>query len=157
VTTRLAVEADVPVIIGLIRALADYEKEPPSSVQLTEELLHDALFGSDPSIGCHVVDVDGTVVGFACWHRTYSTWTGVPGLWLEDLFVLPSVRGCGHGKALLAALAQHVVSRGWKRVEWAVLDWNTPAQGFYRSLGAGPVEGWERYRLDGDALSLLGS
>ncbi len=153
---RSATPADVPVLVELVRALADYEQEL-EAVETSEELLHAALFGPDPAAGCLVALSGDDVVGFACWYPTYSTWTGVPGLWLEDLFVRPSARGGGHGKALLTALAALAVERGWKRVEWAVLDWNTPAQGFYRSLGAGPVEGWERYRLDGDALRELGS
>jgi len=151
---RLATPADVPALVGLVHALATYEREP-DAVELTDDGLHEALFGDDATAGCHVCDT-GKVVGFALWFRTFSTWTGRPGLWLEDLFVLPGARDAGHGRALLTALAEHCVEQGWRRMEWAVLDWNEPAQGFYASLGAGPVDGWSRWRLDGAGLFALG-
>jgi GNAT superfamily N-acetyltransferase len=97
----------------------------------------------------------GAVVGFALWYVTFSTWKGRPGLWLEDLFVRPSARGAGHGKALLQALAAVCVERGYPRFEWWVLDWNEPAIGFYRSLGAVPQDAWTTFRVDGEALGEL--
>ena len=151
---RAAEPSDVPVIRALVQELADYEKEP-DAVEATEADLHAALFGADPVASCHVAEADGEVVGFALWYRTFSTWTGRPGLWLEDLFVRPSARGTGLGKALLVTLAQVCADRGWTRFEWWVLDWNEPAQGFYRSLGARPEDEWTVWRVDGEALARL--
>jgi GNAT superfamily N-acetyltransferase len=151
---RAAVPADVPVVLELVRELAAYEREP-DAVVATEDDLHAALFGPDPSAGCQVAERDGRVVGFALWYRSFSTWQGKPGLWLEDLFVRPEARGSGLGRDLLRALAQVCVDRGWTRFEWWVLDWNTPAQGFYRSLGARPEDDWTVWRVDGDALAQL--
>jgi GNAT superfamily N-acetyltransferase len=151
---RSAEPHDVPVLLELVRALAVYEREP-DAVVATEADLHDALFGPDPSAGCQVAVVDGTAVGFALWYRTFSTWMGKPGLWLEDLFVRPEHRGSGLGKELLVSLARICVERGWSRFEWWVLDWNEPAQGFYRSLGARPEDEWTVWRVDGDRLRRL--
>jgi GNAT superfamily N-acetyltransferase len=151
---REAEPSDVPVLLALVRDLAAYEREP-DAVVATEADLHAALFGPDPSAGCHVVEVDGAVVGFALWYRTFSTWLGKPGLWLEDLFVRPEHRGSGLGRALLVHLAGLCVERGWSRFEWWVLDWNESAQGFYRSLGARPEDEWTVWRVDGAALESL--
>lgn len=151
---REAVPTDIPVIRQLVQELADYEKEP-DAVHATEADLHAALFGADPVASCHVAELDGEVVGFALWYRTFSTWTGRPGLWLEDLFVRPAARGTGLGKALLQQLAAVCVERGWTRFEWWVLDWNAPAIGFYRSLGAVPQDEWTTFRVDGEALRRL--
>jgi GNAT superfamily N-acetyltransferase len=151
---RAATPTDVPAILELIHALAVYEREP-DAVRATEADLHEALFGADPSAGCQVAEADGEVVGFALWYRTFSTWQGKPGLWLEDLFVQPDHRGSGLGRDLLVSLAQICVERGWTRFEWWVLDWNEPAQGFYRSLGARPEDEWTVWRVDGDALTRL--
>ncbi|MGZ6792321.1 MAG: N-acetyltransferase family protein [Mycobacteriales bacterium] len=151
---RLAVPGDVPVLLQLVRELAVYEREP-DAVLATEADLHAALFGPDPSASCHVAESAGEVVGFALWYRTFSSWQGKPGLWLEDLFVRPEARGTGLGKALLVELARTAVDRGWTRFEWWVLDWNAPAQGFYRSLGARPEDEWTVWRVDGDALTAL--
>jgi len=151
---RAAVAPDVPTLLELVKELAAYEKEP-DAVLATEKDLHDALFGPDPSAGCHVAEVDGAVVGFALWYRTFSTWQGKPGLWLEDLYVRPEARGTGLGKALLVELARTAVQRGWTRFEWWVLDWNVDAQGFYRSLGARPEDDWTVWRVDGEALPAL--
>ena len=151
---RKAEPADVPVIGQLIRELAAYEKEPDAAKATDADLVM-ALFGDDPVAGCHVAEHGGEVVGFALWYRTFSTWTGKPGLWLEDLFVRPEARGTGLGKALLVELAKVCVDRGWTRFEWWVLDWNTPAQGFYRSLGAEPEEDWTVWRVQGDELRAL--
>jgi GNAT superfamily N-acetyltransferase len=152
---RPAVPADVPVVLELVRELAVYEREP-DAVEATEELLREALFGEQPAASCHVaLGADGEVVGFALWYVTFSTWRGRPGLWLEDLFVRPVSRGRGLGKALLQELAAVCVERGYPRFEWWVLDWNEPAIGFYRSLGAVPQDAWTVFRVDGEALVRL--
>ena len=151
---RPATAYDVPVVLQLVRELAAYEREP-DAVEATETMLHDALFGPAPAAWALVAEHDGEVVGFALWFPTFSTWTGRPGLWLEDLFVRPQARGTGLGKALLVELAGLCTARGWTRFEWWVLDWNTPAQGFYRSLGALPQDDWTTWRVDGDALLRL--
>lgn len=152
---RTAVAADVPVILELVRELAVYEREP-DAVEATEEMLSLALFGPHPAASCHVaVGSDGEVVGFALWYVTFSTWKGLPGLWLEDLYVRPSARGRGLGKALLRTLAAVCVERGYPRFEWWVLDWNEPSIGFYRSLGAVPQDEWTVFRVDGEALVQL--
>lgn len=153
-SVRPAVIDDVPVLLELVRELAVYEREP-DAVEATAAMLADALFGDSPVASCHVAEVDGDVVGFALWYVTFSTWTGRPGLWLEDLFVRPTARGTGLGKALLQQLARVCVARGWTRFEWWVLDWNAPAIGFYRSLGAEPQDDWTTFRVDGAALERL--
>jgi GNAT superfamily N-acetyltransferase len=152
---RPAEPADVPVLLELVHELAVYEREP-DAVEATEDMLAAALFGRHPVASCSVaLDGDGTVVGFALWYVTFSTWKGLPGLWLEDLFVRPAARGSGLGKALLQELARTCVARGYARFEWWVLDWNAPAIGFYRSLGAVPQQEWTTFRVDGDALQAL--
>lgn len=147
---------DVPVILTLIRELAIYEREP-DAVVATEDDLRTALFGPDPAVFAHVAEEDGTVVGYALWFLTYSTWLGRHGIHLEDLYVTPAARGRGHGKALLTELAAIAVERGYGRVEWSVLDWNRPAIDFYESLGAEPMSDWTTYRLTADALTKLGT
>jgi GNAT superfamily N-acetyltransferase len=151
---RAAQPADVPDVLALVKELATYEREP-DAVVATEADFRTALFGDDPAAGCHVVEHEGEVVGFALWYRTFSTWQGKPGLWLEDLFVRPEHRGSGFGRQLLVSLAALCVERGWTRFEWWVLDWNEPAQGFYRSLGARPEDEWTVWRVDGAALQAL--
>ena len=151
---RPATAYDVPVVLQLIRELAVYEREP-DAVEASESMLHAALFGTEPAARCHVALAGGAVVGFALWYPTFSTWTGRGGLWLEDLFVRPGARGSGLGKALLVELAGICTANGWTRFEWWVLDWNTPAHGFYRSLGALPQDDWTVWRVDGDALPTL--
>ena len=121
----------------LVHELAEYEKAP-EECHLTDEQLHDALFGDDPVAHALVAERAGTVVGVAIWFRTFSTWEGVAGMHLEDLYVRPEHRGGGHGARLLAALARICDERGWARLEWNVLDWNAPAIGFYERLGASP-------------------
>jgi GNAT superfamily N-acetyltransferase len=148
---RPARPEDVPAILGLIRELATYERSP-ESVVATEEGLRSALFGPSPAVFCHVAESEGEVVGMALWFLNFSTWLGRHGLYLEDLYVRPSHRGTGLGKALLTTLTEIARERGYGRVEWVVLDWNAPAHDFYRSLGAKPVEGWHVWRLTGDAL-----
>ena len=151
---RPAVPADVPVLLALVHELAVYEREP-DAVETTEEMLHAALFGPAPVASCHVAQLDGAVVGMALWYVTVSTWKGVPGLWLEDLFVRDSARGTGLGRQLLQTLAAVCLERGYARFEWWVLDWNAPALGFYASLGAVPQDEWTVHRVDGDALREL--
>lgn len=151
---RLATVDDVPVVVSLVRELATYEREP-EAVVATEEMFRAALFGDAPKVFCLVAEDAGEVVGFAVWFFTFSTWLGRHGVYLEDLFVRPEARGGGHGRALLTELARIAVAEGCGRVEWAVLDWNAPAQGFYRSLGAEPMDEWTVWRLTGDALHSL--
>jgi GNAT superfamily N-acetyltransferase len=141
-------------ILAAIRALAVYEREPDAVVN-TESALTATLFCDDPKAFAHVVERDGAVVGIALWFLTYSTWTGKHGIWLEDLHVDESMRGRGYGRALIVALAQECVEREYTRLEWTVLDWNTPAIGFYRSIGAVPMDEWTTQRLSGRQLSDL--
>ncbi|PRY02060.1 GNAT family N-acetyltransferase [Allonocardiopsis opalescens] len=147
---------DVPVILRLVRDLAEYEKAL-HEVRATADDLHRSLFGPSPAVFAHVADDgDGAgVVGFALWYVTYSTWTGRHGLYLEDLYVRPEARGRGHGRALMAELAGVCVERGYARMEWSVLDWNAPAIAFYRSIGARPMDEWTVQRVDGDELRRL--
>ncbi|TWS21502.1 GNAT family N-acetyltransferase [Tsukamurella asaccharolytica] len=156
---RPAVPADVPEILAMIAELAAYEEEPDSAVA-TARQLHDALFGAAPAVFARIATEPGpdgadTVVGMAVYFRTFSTWTGTHGIWLEDLYVRPGARGGGHGKKLLAALAQECRDNGYARLEWTVLDWNAPAIGLYRSIGAVPMDEWTTQRLTGDALAAL--
>lgn len=149
---REARRDDVPTILQLIHDLAVYEKEP-DAVRNTVEGLEEALFGSSPSIFAHVAEDDGGIQGFALWFLNYSTWEGVHGIYLEDLYVRPEARGAGHGKALLRTLAGIAAERGYARVEWSVLNWNEPSITFYRSLGALPQEEWTTFRLTGARLA----
>ncbi|MDX2560280.1 GNAT family N-acetyltransferase [Streptomyces sp. TX20-6-3] len=153
---RTATPADVPVIHALVRDLAEYEKAL-DEVRTTPEQLQEALFGERPAAFAHVAETeDGEVVGFAIWFLNFSTWRGVHGIYLEDLYVRPEVRGGGHGKALLTELARICVERGYERLEWSVLNWNKPSIDFYESLGARPQDEWTVYRLTDGALAELG-
>jgi GNAT superfamily N-acetyltransferase len=151
---RVATVDDAPDILRLVRELATYEREP-DSVANTTELVERWLFGDDAVASALVAELDGRVVGVAVWYRSYSTWTGVPGIYLEDLFVEPGHRGHGFGKAFLVALAQIALDRGYQRFEWVVLDWNTPAIEFYDALGGRPMQEWKTYRVEGDRLAAL--
>ena len=155
---RPAVPSDVPSIHAMVRELAEYE-QAPDEAEATAEQLHAALFGPHPAAFAHIAedDTNGSVVGFALWFLNFSTWKGVHGLYLEDLYVRPEARGGGHGKALLTTLARICVERGYGRMEWSVLDWNEPSIGFYKSLGAVPMDGWTVFRLTGETLAALGS
>lgn len=153
---RRVAESDVDAVVGLVYELADYERAP-DECHLTAEQLHAALFGDAPALFGHVAEVDGEVVGCALWFLNFSTWRGVHGIYLEDLYVRPDQRGSGLGKALLVELAEECVRRGYDRFEWSVLDWNQPAIDFYRSIGAVPMDEWTVYRLDGEALGALGA
>jgi GNAT superfamily N-acetyltransferase len=148
---RLATAADVPTICALIRALAEYERLT-DQVSLDEERLREHLFGPRPFAEVLLAEEAGQVVGFALFFHNYSTFLGKPGIYLEDLFVKPTHRSQGHGKALLQAVARLAVDRNCGRLEWTVLNWNEPAIRFYRSLGALPLDEWSIYRLTGDAL-----
>lgn len=153
---RPATPADVPAMVRLVHALAEYEREPEACV-LTQETLHERLFGEHPALFAHVAQLGDDVVGTAIWFLNFSTWDGVHGIHLEDLFVDPEHRGSGLGKALLTRLAQVCVERGYSRLQWQVLDWNTPSIEFYRSLDAVDLQDWRTYRLTGEALQVLGS
>lgn len=154
VSIRLAAPADVPRIVALVVQLAVYEREP-DAVALTPALLHEALFGVDPVAHCHVATAGDEVVGIALWFRNFSTWVGRPGIYLEDLFVVPEHRRSGFGRALIEALAEHAVARGYGRLEWSVLDWNAPSIAFYRSLGAVTRDGWSVLQLVGEPMAEL--
>ncbi|MFD3812108.1 GNAT family N-acetyltransferase [Rhodococcus sp. NPDC058639] len=148
---------DVEAVTDLIYDLAEYEKARHECTVTTEQI-RSALFDPEPSVFGHVAEEkDGTVVGVALWFRNFSTWDGVHGVYLEDLYVRPEHRGAGHGRALLAALAHECVERGYTRLSWSVLNWNEPSIGFYRSLGAVPQDEWTTFRLSGDALRELGA
>ncbi len=154
VAIRPATAADVPRILELIRELAAYERSL-DQVTATEEGLRAALFAAQPAVFGHVAVADDDVVGFALWFVNFSTWLGSHGIYLEDLYVTPAMRGSGIGTALLAELAAICVRRGYGRLEWWVLDWNAPAIGFYRSIGAEPMSEWTVQRLAGKSLDDL--
>lgn len=139
----------------LVHALAEYERLA-HECEMTPEQLHAALFGPEPALFGHVAEIDGEVVGFTLWFLSFSTFRGTHGIYLEDLFVHPDHRGTGLGRALLTELAEECVRRGYARLEWAVLDWNAPAIGFYESLGATPQDDWTVYRLTGETLAGVG-
>ena len=149
-----ATERDVPLILDLIRQLADYERMS-DQVVATEAGLRETLFGARPSAEVIVARAGDEPAGFALFFHNYSTFLGKPGLYLEDLFVVPKFRGRGYGKALLVRLAQIAVERDCGRFEWSVLDWNEPAIGFYKKLGATPMNEWTIFRVTGDALHKL--
>jgi GNAT superfamily N-acetyltransferase len=153
---RRITESDVDAVVGLVHELADYERAP-ELCHLTAEALRTALFRPNPALYGHVAEQDGEVVGCALWFLNFSTWDGVHGIYLEDLYVQPASRGGGLGTKLLTALAQECVAQGYSRLQWAVLNWNEPSIGFYKSLGALPLDEWTTFRLDGDALTELGS
>lgn len=151
---RDAARADIPDLLRLIAELAAYEREPDAAVATPADLER-ALFGPHPRV--HAIVAEGPapelqIVGMAVYFLTFSTWTGRHSLYLEDLFVMAHQRGRGTGRALMSELAARAVRLGCARMEWAVLDWNEPSIGFYRSLGAEPMDGWTTYRLSGPAL-----
>jgi GNAT superfamily N-acetyltransferase len=144
----------VPLVFSLIRELADYEKLS-HEVEATEAMIADALFSDSPRLFCEIAEWNGEVAGFAVWFLNCSTFAGRFGIYLEDLFVRPHLRGNGIGKALLAYLAKTCVDNGWARLQWAVLDWNEPSVAFYKSLGAVMMDEWTLCRLTGPALDAL--
>jgi len=153
-TIRPAHLEDVPAVVAMVHELADFERAA-DQCHLTEEQLRTAMFAGDPSLFGHVaIDVRGEPLGFALWFLNFSTWEGTHGLYLEDLYVRPAARGSGAGGALLATLAAICVERGYRRLEWVMLDWN-PAAEFYAAIGATVTEDWLPYRLTGPALRRL--
>lgn len=154
VTIRPANEGDVPQILAFIRALAAYEREPDAVIATEEGLLRDG-FGPTPYYHCLIADLDGRPAGFALYFFNYSTWMGRPGIYLEDLFVPPEFRGLGIGKALLKKVAAIAVEKDCRRLQWEVLDWNTPAIDFYRAMGAEFLDEWRNVRISGEALLQL--
>jgi GNAT superfamily N-acetyltransferase len=158
VTVRPVRPGDVPALVSLVRELAEYEKAL-HEVRLTEQQLSDCLFGDAPALFGHVAVLDddggpdGEVVGLALWFLNFSTWRGTHGIYLEDLYVSPRHRGSGLGKELLRTLAEICVQRGYSRLEWSVLDWNTPSIDFYKAHGAVAMDEWTVFRLTDDALS----
>jgi len=154
VTIRPARSGDAATVLRFVQELAEYEREP-DAVVATEAMMDEALFGATPKAEALIADVDGVAVGFALFFHTFSTWTGRQGIWLEDLYVTPDARGSGAGKALVSAIAGICLDRGCPRFEWWVLDWNEPAIGFYRSIGAEAMDEWTTQRVTGDALAKL--
>lgn len=153
-TIQPAQLSDLPIILQLIRDLATYERAP-DDVSATEDQLRRVLFGEKPSAEVLIAREGEEPVGFAVYFHNFSTWLGQPGLYLEDLFVKPEMRGKGYGRALLRRLAMIAHERGCGRMEWAVLDWNDPAIQFYRKLGAKPMNEWTVFRLTGDGIKEL--
>ena len=151
---RAATPADVPVILRLVRDLAEYERAPDAVVATEQDFLRQG-FGPSPRFSVLIAEEEGQVAGVALWFFTFSTWLGKPGLYLEDLFVRPELRGRGIGKTMMIELARIAVRDGCGRFEWSVLDWNQPSIDFYRSLGARLMEEWVVCRLEGDALRSL--
>lgn len=152
--TRLATPEDVSRIVELIHELAVFEGAP-NGAAVTVTSLTNVLFGEEPFVFSHVVEDDGEVVGFALWYRTFSTWTGRAGIEIQDLYISPSFRSRGHGRELLAQLAQICVDRDYARLQWDVAGWNSNAIAFYQSIGAETVEGWQGNELKGDELRAL--
>lgn len=156
ISIRPATAADLPLIAQLIRDLAEYERLA-HEVRFDDEVLRTKLFGPRPYAEVVIGEIDGKAQGFALFFHNFSTFEGRPGIYLEDLFVRPEARGSGLGKALLSHLAALAVERDCARLEWSVLDWNGPAIGFYKKLGARFMDEWTVMRVDGDALAQLGA
>ncbi len=156
---RAATEQDVPAILAMIHELAEYEHLTHACVA-TEDLLRQNLFGTggaDRAAEVLVAEIDGQVVGYALWFKTFSTFLARPGIFLEDLYVKPAFRKRGLGKAMLLELVRIAAERRYGRIEWSVLDWNAPSIAFYKSLGAVPLDDWTMMRLNGEALARLGT
>jgi GNAT superfamily N-acetyltransferase len=151
---RRARPDEVGVVYSLICELADYEKLS-HEVEATEKMIADALFCEHPRLFCNIAEWNGEVAGFAVWFINFSTFSGRSGIYLEDLFVRPAMRGKGIGKALLSHLAKDCVTNNWSRLQWSVLDWNTPSIEFYKSLGAVLLDEWTLCKVAGPALSAL--
>jgi GNAT superfamily N-acetyltransferase len=151
---RRARPDEASLVLSLIRELAEYEKLL-HECEATEALIGAALFGDHPKLFCEIAEWNGEVAGFAVWFVNFSTFSGRAGIYLEDLFVRPAQRGKGIGKALLAHLARECVAKGWSRLQWSVLDWNTPSIEFYKSLGAVLMDEWTVCRVNGAALTAL--
>lgn len=151
-SARRVAEADVPTVVAMVHELADYEKAP-EQCHLTGDQLRTALFSPAPALFGHIAETRGEIGGFALWFLNFSTWEGVHGIYLEDLYVRPRHRGSGLGGLLLRTLAQECVANGYARLDWSVLDWNTPAVEFYKSVGAVGLDEWTGFRLTGPALA----
>jgi len=154
VTVRPAEASDVELLYSLIVALAEYERAPDQVVG-TPALLRKWLFGDEPAAEALIAEVDGVPAGFALFHGTFSTWECQPGLWLEDLFVLPEQRRFGVGGALLSHVAKATIERGYTRLTWTALDWNEMALRFYRKIGATVLDEWTNHRLSGSTLQAV--
>ena len=154
VIIRSATQSDLPKILQFIHELAVYE-QAPAEVELTLKDLRDSLFSQNPQVFSLISELDNEITGFAVWHLNYSTWLGKHGIYLEDLYVDPKYRGLGHGKALLQRLAQICIEKGYKRLQWWVLDWNESAIDFYKSIGAKPMDKWTVFRVSGSSLEKL--
>ncbi len=153
-TLRAATDADIPIVIALVRDLAEYERDPAAAIA-TPELMREALFGDRGVAYAVIAEMDGDAVGFALYFFNFSTWTGRPGLYLEDLYVRPRARGRGIGLALFRHLARVAIERGCGRLELTVLDWNVDAIGFYKKLGGVAMDGWTVYRFAPDAIAAI--
>ena len=153
---RPAKREEVGEVLQLIQDLATYEKAP-EQVEASKEDLLNTIFAKDPRVFCDLVEVDGQIAGMAIWFLNYSTWQAKHGIYLEDLYIKPEFRARGYGKALLKHLAQICDKEGYGRLQWWVLDWNSPAIEFYRSLGAEAMDEWTVYRTSGQALKNLGN
>jgi len=151
---RPARPGEAGLAFGFVRELAEYEKLTPE-VEATEAMIDAALFGPEPRIFCDFAEWDDAPVGFALWFLNFSTFSGRSGIYLEDLFVRPAFRGRGIGKALMVQLARRCVAQDWARLQWSVLDWNTPSIEFYKSLGGVMMDEWTVVRVSGDALTKL--
>jgi GNAT superfamily N-acetyltransferase len=151
---RPAVPEDVDSLVQMIHDLAEYEHSA-DSVEIDHARLETALFGDSPSVFAHVAEEGGRILGMAIWFKSFSTWTGHHGIFLEDLFVRPEARGAGVGQMLMVELAAIAERSGYPRIDWSVLTWNEPALRFYRALGAAPQDEWIGYRLSGDGLDAL--
>jgi GNAT superfamily N-acetyltransferase len=151
---RRARSDEAGVVLSLVRELAEYEKLL-HEVEATEAMIADALFGASPRLFCDIAEWNGEVAGFAVWFVNFSTFAGRPGIYLEDIFVRPALRGKGIGKALLSHLAKECVTNNWSRLQWSVLDWNAPSIAFYKSLGAVLMDEWTICKVAGPALAAL--
>ena len=151
---RPARPGEASLVFQFVRQLAEYEKLE-HEVEATEAMIDAALFGEQPRVFCDIAEWDGEPVGFAVWFLNFSTFSGRPGIYLEDIFVRPAFRGRGVGKALMVHLARKCVEHGWARLQWSVLDWNTPSIEFYKSLGGVLLDEWTVVRVSGDALTRL--
>jgi GNAT superfamily N-acetyltransferase len=151
---RRARSDEAGLVLSLVRELAEYEKLS-HEVEATEADIAAALFGENPVLFCEIAEWAGEPVGFAVWFLNYSTFAGRPGIYLEDLFVRPAQRGKGIGKAMLTHLAKQCIANGWSRLQWSVLDWNTPSIDFYKSLGAVLMDEWTICKVSGPALTAL--
>jgi len=151
---RRAQSGEAGLVLAFVRELAEYEKLL-HELEASEAMIAEALFGENPRLSCAIAEWDGAPVGFAVWFVNFSTFSGRAGIYLEDLFVRPALRGKGIGKALLSHLARECVANEWSRLQWSVLDWNTPSIEFYKSLGAVMLDEWTVCKVGGPALAAL--